>query len=113
MTIEPMPSRRDDADPRPPRTISDDVDRLLANFGAPPAPVLNVLSERWSDIVGPAAVDHAQPGALVDGRLRIDVESSAWASQLRWSQADLVRRCAEVLGRDTVSGVDIRVARPR
>lgn len=107
-----MPSRIDDADHRPPATISGDVDRLLANLGAPPAPVLGTVAERWAEIVGPAAAEHSRPGGLVAGRLRIDVDSSAWASQLKWSESDIVGRAAELLGAGRLTAVEIRV-RPR
>lgn len=104
-----MPSRVDDADHRPPATISDDVDRILANLGAPPAPVLGTITDRWAEIVGPAAVGHSRPGGLVAGRLRIDVDSSTWASQLRWSESDIVQRAADLLGAGRVTAVEIRV----
>lgn len=109
MAIEPLPSRRDDADQRPPRRVAVDVDRLLAGFGAPPAPVMATLAERWSEIVGPVMVDHSRPGGLIDETLRIDVESSTWAAQLRWSSDEVLTRCTDVIGPGRVTAIDVRV----
>ena len=110
MAVEPIRFRRDDVDGRPPRPVSGDLDRLLSNFGAPPASILTVLQERWLEIVGPVAFEHCRPGALVDGRLRVEVQNSTWASQLRWQEADMVQRAAALVGADSIRTMDVRVS---
>ena len=92
-----MPFRRDDVDHRPPRRIGHDVDRILAGLGAPPAPVLTRITERWAELVGPVAAEHCRPGRLVDGRLHVEVDAPAWASQMRWQQATVVGNIAEMI----------------
>lgn len=110
MAIEPLPFRIDDQDPRPPRQVGGDVDRVLARFGAPPAPVMDTLAQRWAEVVGPLMVEHTTPAGLVEGRLRIDATSSTWAAQMRWSRAEVLTRCAALLGPGTVVEVEVRVA---
>ena len=108
--IAPLPDP--DADGAPPRPLADGLDRLLKGLGAPPVPVLTVVAERWDDVVGPAAAPHCRAGGVRDGCLRIDVSEPAWASQIRWQEADIVRRAAELTSPGAITRVDVRVARP-
>lgn len=112
MAIEPIPLRRDDIDQRPPRAISTDIDRVLSGLGAPPAPVLARVAESWPDLVGPAAAEHCRPGRLVDGRLHVEVDDPAWASQMKWQQAGILARIADLIPGAEVTAVVARV-RPR
>lgn len=112
MAIEPIPLRRDDVDHRPPGVIGRDIDRVLAGLGAPPAPVLTRIAESWADLVGPAAADHSRPGRLVDGRLHVEVDDPAWASQMRWQATTLLGRIDDLVPDAGVTEVVTRV-RPR
>jgi predicted nucleic acid-binding Zn ribbon protein len=47
---------------------------------------------------------------LEDGRLVVEVDDPAWATQLRFLEADLVTRLSEAGGL-AVTSVDVRVAR--
>jgi len=42
----------------------------------------------------------------------VTVDDPAWASQLRWTEVDLLRRLEAVLGVDVVTSVVTRVRRP-
>lgn len=107
MPLAPLPDPDDYGHPPAPLTSS--LDRVLAGLGAPPAPVLTVLAERWSDVVGPAAADHCRPRSVVDGCLNLEVDSSAWASQLRWQQSDLLARVEALVGARSITSVAVRV----
>lgn len=109
MAIEPIPLRRDDVDHRPPGVIGRDIDRVLAGLGAPPAPVLTRIAENWADLVGPAAAEHTQPGRLVDGRLHVEVDDPAWASQMRWQVTTLIARIDDLVPGAVVREVTVRV----
>jgi hypothetical protein len=109
VAIEDLPSRRDDLDPRPPSPVGRDIDRVLAGFGAPPVPVLTLLLEQWSTIVGPAGAAHSHPTSLVDGRLRIEVDDPAWASQLTWQEHDLIERISQEVPGADIRGLQVRV----
>ena len=112
MAIEPIPLHRDDIDPHPPNAVGRDIDRVLRSLGAPPAPVLTRIAEAWPDLVGPAAAEHCQPGRLVNGKLHIDIDDPAWASQMRWQQAAVLARIADLVPGAEVSALVTKV-RPR
>lgn len=109
MAIEPIPLRRDDVDPRPPGTVGREIDRILGGLGAPPAPVITRIAESWPDLVGPVAAEHTRPGRLVEGRLHVDVDGSAWASQLRWQQRGVLARIDELVPGAVVESLVVRV----
>lgn len=113
MAIEPLPLRRDDVDPRPPGAIGRDIDRVLSGLGAPGAPVLTRIGEVWADLVGPTVADHCRPGRLIDGRLHVEVDDGAWASQLRWQSRAVLGRIAELVPDAEIHEVVVRVARTR
>lgn len=103
---------RDDVDRRPPGLVGSDIDRVLAGFGAPPAPVLTRVDDVWGDLVGPAAADHCRPGRVVEGKLHIEVDDPAWASQMRWQQAAVIARIAEIVPGAQITSLVVHV-RPR
>lgn len=60
------------------------------------------LFAQWADIVGNEIADHAQPVSLVDGELTVQAESTAWATQLRYLAAGMVKKINAALGHGTV-----------
>ena len=50
----------------------------------------NLFSD-WNSIVGAEIAEHTTPISLVDGRLTIQTSSSAWATQMRLMQEDLLK----------------------
>ncbi len=102
--ISPLPG------PGPgPRPVSESLDRLTASLGAPPATVLAELFASWPSLVGEAVAAHARPRSLHHGALVVVVDDPAWATQLRWLEADLVNRLAEVAGEGEVTRLHIRI----
>ena len=63
----------------------------------------------WEAIVGADVATHAHPVTLRDGTLVIGVEQPAWATQLNYLRADLLRRVAESTGSGEVTDVRVRV----
>ena len=53
---------------------------------------------RWADVVGPDIASHAEPTGLRDGVLSVSAESTAWATQLRMVQAQLLAKIAGAVG---------------
>ena len=49
------------------------------------------LFSDWAQIVGVDIAEHTTPISLVDGRLTIQSSSSAWATQMRLMQDDLLK----------------------
>ena len=50
----------------------------------------NLFSD-WNTIVGGEIAEHTTPISLLDGRLTIQTSSSAWATQMRLMQDDLLK----------------------
>lgn len=78
----------------------------------PAASTIGGLFGRWDEAVGPAVASHVQPVRLDGTTLVVEVDDPAWATQLKFLEATLRTRLAEVAGA-TVERIDVRVARRR
>jgi predicted nucleic acid-binding Zn ribbon protein len=67
------------------------------------------LVDSWSDVVGDAVAQHSRARGVRNGVLEIVVDAPAWATQLRYLEADLVDRASRVVGAGVVSAVRISV----
>lgn len=106
-----MSTWRADSDGEP-QALRGVLDSVAARLGGGSARGMAGLYERWEDVVGAAAADHARPGALRQGRLVVEVDHPAWAISLTHLEATLVRRAADVAGPGVVRAIEVRV-RPR
>lgn len=62
---------------------------------------------QWSSVVGWHIADHARPTGLRDGVLSVSAESTAWATQLRIVQAQLIAKIAAAVGNGVVTALKI------
>lgn len=62
---------------------------------------------QWTSVVGHQIADHATPTALNDGVLSVKAESTAWATQLRIIQAQLLAKIAAAVGNGAVTSLKI------
>ncbi len=62
---------------------------------------------QWSSVVGHQVADHATPTALSEGVLSVAAESTAWATQLRMIQAQLLAKIAAAVGNGVVNSLKI------
>jgi predicted nucleic acid-binding Zn ribbon protein len=62
---------------------------------------------RWREVVGDQIADHAAPASLHDGVLTVSAESTAWATQLRMVQAQLLAKIAAAVGDGVVTSLKI------
>ena len=62
---------------------------------------------RWSGVVGEQIAAHATPRSLNDGVLTVSAESTAWATQLRMVQAQLLAKIAAAVGDGVVNSLKI------
>jgi len=102
-----------DVERREPRPLSASLGRLAASLGAPAPPVLSAVFVGWERVVGPDVAAHARPVTLRDGVLVVDVDQPAWATQLNYLKADLLRQIDEATGSSEVTEVRVRVSLPR
>jgi predicted nucleic acid-binding Zn ribbon protein len=62
---------------------------------------------RWAELVGHEVAEHATPTALRDGELTVQADSTAWATQLRLLQRQLLTKIAAGLGNGVVTRMRI------
>jgi predicted nucleic acid-binding Zn ribbon protein len=62
---------------------------------------------RWRDVVGDQIAEHASPTVLRDGVLNVTAESTAWATQLRLVQTQLLTKIAAAVGDGVVTELKI------
>ena len=62
---------------------------------------------QWADVVGEQIAEHAQPASLRDGILSVTAESTAWATQLRMVQSQLLAKIAAAVGDGVVTSLRI------
>ena len=62
---------------------------------------------RWRSVVGEQIAAHATPTSLNSGVLTVSAESTAWATQLRMVQAQLLAKIAAAVGDGVVTSLKI------
>lgn len=62
---------------------------------------------QWPTVVGEQIAEHANPASLRDGVLTVEAESTAWATQLRMVQAQLLAKIAAAVGDGVVTSLRI------
>ena len=77
---------------------------------APSAREIGGVFGRWKEAVGEAVARHVQPLRLDGARLVVEVDDPAWATQLKFLEADLRQRLLAVAGA-RIDHFEIRVAR--
>ena len=58
---------------------------------------------RWAQLVGDEIAEHARPVSLRDGELTVQASSTAWATQLRLLQRQLLGRITAGVGSGVVT----------
>jgi hypothetical protein len=87
-----------------------DAAALVGNeFGLAEPRSLASLIDSWNDVVGDAIAHHSRPRGVRNGVLEIVVDAPAWATHLRYLEADLVEHASRLLGPGVVSAVRISV----
>jgi predicted nucleic acid-binding Zn ribbon protein len=92
--------------------VGEGLDRVAASLGVPEAAVLPAVFGGWEGLVGVRVAAHARPRSLRDGVLLIAVDEPAWATQLRFLEADLLGRLDDRLGPGRVTRIEVRVTSP-
>lgn len=62
---------------------------------------------QWAAVVGEQIAEHANPSALREGVLTVEAESTAWATQLRLVQSQLLAKIAAAVGDGVVTSLKI------
>ncbi|WP_373686638.1 DUF721 family protein [Nocardia terpenica] len=97
-------ARPDERDPQP---LSALAGALAKSRGWSGKVAEGTLFGRWAGVVGEDIAAHATPVSLTDGVLSIQAESTAWATQLRMLQSQLLAKIAAAVGQGVVTSLRI------
>jgi predicted nucleic acid-binding Zn ribbon protein len=95
------------ADPRDPAPLGASLDDLVREQRWEATVRSAGLSARWDQIVGADLAAHCRPERLVDGELTCVAESTAWATQIRLLQGQLLERITAALGPGVVRSLRV------
>ncbi|HWC35562.1 MAG TPA: DciA family protein [Mycobacteriales bacterium] len=90
-------------DARDPARLGDAVHDLVRDRSWERTLTAAGLLPRWADIVGADIAAHCRPERLTDGELTCVAESTAWATQLRLLNRQLLARIAAEVGDGVVT----------
>jgi predicted nucleic acid-binding Zn ribbon protein len=94
-------------DERDPQPLGRLVARVSLDRGWSPRLTDATVLGRWPQLVGSDISDHCTPLSLRDGELVLQAESTAWATQLRTLQRQLLYRLAVGVGKDVVRRIRV------
>jgi hypothetical protein len=85
----------------------------MRSLGAPEASGVHLVFDRWSDVVGEGLAARTRPLKIEGGRLVLAVDEPAIATHVKFLQAELLAKLAELLGPGRVTALDLRVGRKK
>nr|MCH9732109.1 DUF721 family protein [Actinomycetes bacterium] len=94
----------DSRDPQPFGAATSDVARSRGWSGRVAE---GTVLGKWRALVGDQIAAHATPTGLHEGVLTVSAESTAWATQLRIIQAELIAKIAAAVGDGVVTSMKI------
>ena len=97
---------------RAPRHLGDVLNKVLQRMKVSDSSSSMGLFSQWRDIVGDAIADHVTPKRLEKRVLVVEVDDPAWATQLKFLEAQLLSTLREHIG-DEVDSLNIKVRRSR
>lgn len=97
----PGPDRRD------PQVLGSATSDLTQSRGWSTQVAEGTVLGRWRSVVGEDIASHAVPTRLSEGVLSVSAESTAWATQLRLVQAQLLAKIAAAVGDGVVTTLKI------
>lgn len=94
-------------DGRDPALVGDALERLAAERGWNAELSVGALVGRWHEVVGRTTAEHCVPETFEDGRLVVRTDSTAWATQVRLLEPQLLAALAREVGEDVVREVQV------
>lgn len=91
--------------------ISASLDSIMKSLRGTDRIQIGGVFGRWDDAVGSQVAAHVRPIRLDEGVLTVEADDPAWATQVKFLTATIIRRLADVAG-VTVDRVEVRVGRP-
>lgn len=94
-------------DARDPQPLGRAARDVANKHGWSPRVAEGTVFGQWTTVVGHQIAEHATPTTLRDGVLSVSAESTAWATQLRMMQAQLLAKIAAQVGDGVVRALRI------
>lgn len=94
-------------DPRDPQPFGRLIGAIADQRGWDDRISEGTLFGMWTQIVGEDISSHATPAQLTERVLHIRAESTAWATQLRYMQSQILAKIAERIGHGQVTSLRI------
>ena len=94
----------------PDSLLTEQLDLLLRRLGSESTSVISGVFDDWHQLVGDAVAKHVNPIKLEAGRLLVEVDEPAWATQMRFLESEIIGKLSQHTG-NTISGIDVRVKR--
>ncbi|MHB1089971.1 MAG: DciA family protein [Ilumatobacteraceae bacterium] len=98
------------SDNNPDSHLAEELDALLRRLGSESTAVISGVFSNWQELVGDTVAQHASPIKLESGRLLVEVDEPAWATQMRFLESEIIRKLSVSTG-NTINGIDVRVKR--
>jgi predicted nucleic acid-binding Zn ribbon protein len=89
-------------DQRDPQKFGQVLARIVTDRGWSEQLANGQVFGRWTALVGTEVAEHAKPLSLRDGELTVEASSTAWATQLRLLQRQLLAKIAKGVGHGVV-----------
>lgn len=109
---DPHPDAGDEIELGPVTDMSSLLDRVVRGMGAPGTDAVDLVFNRWEEVVGTVLAARTRPVGLERGRLVLAADDPAVVSHVRWLESDLLGRLDGLLGAGRVTSVEVRVERP-
>lgn len=90
--------------------LSDELNRMLKRLGSDTVRSIGGVFGDWAAIVGEQVAANVAPLRIEEGRLVVEVEDVAWATQVRFLEDDLLKRVSAATSA-RITGLDVRVKR--
>ncbi len=94
-------------DVRDPQPLGKLTGRIADDRGWKPKIGEGTVFSSWQTIVGDDNAAHCKPVSISDGILQVQAESTAWATQLRYVQAQILAKIAAAVGDGVVTSLRI------
>ena len=113
-TVRSGPKRRrrgwsgSGVDDRDPQSLGKLAARLASDRGWSDHLAGGRVFGEWNTLVGGDVAEHTKPVALNDGELTVQAESTAWATQLRLLQRQILKKIADGVGNDVVRKIKVQ-----
>jgi hypothetical protein len=99
--------------PDQPIRLADTLDRVLGRLGAPSRAGIEVVFDRWCDVVGEVMAARTRPAAIDGEALVVACDEPALATHVRFLETQLVARLTELAGSRQITRIEVRVDRRR